>query len=248
MEEEVVSGLVRELCQELNRNQIVYCHWKSNAALDRSASGDNDLDLLVSRENIQDFTEILYRLDFKQAREPSERQIPGVLDYYGYDRETRQLIHVHAHYRLVFGHDATKNYHIPIEEPYLASACQNGLFKVPSAEFELIILVIRLMLKHSTWDTFLLNQGSLSSSEQNELKYLVNRASDIRICEILKEYLPFIDPKLFNACLRSLQSDLLDLGSCQAWSEAAELSHRLCPPAAHHRCRIETVAPGSLAD
>ena len=50
--------LIQELCKELNTNQIVYCHWKSNAALDRSASGDNDLDLLVRREHVSNFTEI----------------------------------------------------------------------------------------------------------------------------------------------------------------------------------------------
>lgn len=207
MEAKVVVGLVRELCKELNTNQIVYCHWKSNAAIDRSASAENDLDLLVSREDVGNFTEILARLGFKQAHEQPEHQMPGVLDYFGYDREADRLVHVHAHYQLIFGHDATKNYHLPIEEAYLASACQNGLFKVPSAEFELIILVIRLMLKHSTWDTFLLRQGKLSSSEKNELNYLLKLASSSRVDEILKAYLPYIDPRLFEACLQSLQSN-----------------------------------------
>jgi thymidylate kinase len=207
MDEKCVCGLIRELCKELNDNQIVYCHWKSNAALSRSACGDNDLDLLVSRKSVGNFTEILNRMGYKQAYEQSGRQMPGVLDYYGYDREADHLIHVHAHYQLIFGHDATKNYHIPIEEPYLASASLDGLFMVPSAEFELILLVLRLMLKHSTWDTFLLHQMRLSLSEKNELDYLLKRAYLPRINEILKEYLPFIGPELFNACLRSFQSD-----------------------------------------
>ena len=97
MEEEVALDLIRELCEELNSNQIVYCHWKSNAALDRSASGDNDLDLLVLREDVQKFTEILDRLGFKQAHEPVGHEMPGVLDYYGYSREADKL--VHAQYR-----------------------------------------------------------------------------------------------------------------------------------------------------
>ena len=105
------------------------------------------------------------------------------MDFYGYDRGANHLIHVHAHYQLIFGHDATKNHHIPIEEPYLASACQNGLFKVPSAEFELILLVIRLILKHSTWDTLLLHQGKLSITEQRELGFLLERASEPKVNE-----------------------------------------------------------------
>jgi thymidylate kinase len=205
MSNKCVLGLISKLCEELNTGQIVYCHWKSNAALDRSASGENDLDLLVGREHVQRFTEILTRLGFKQAHEQPDHQMPGVLDYYGFDQESGRLVHVHAHYQLIFGHDATKNYHIPIEEPYLASAYQCGLFKIPLPEFELILLVIRLMLKHSTWDTFLLHQGKLSGSEQNELAYLRNCSSEPKVEEILCKYLPFINNGLFQACLRSLE-------------------------------------------
>ena len=35
-------ALVVRLCQTLNAESIEYCHWKSNEALSRSASGDND--------------------------------------------------------------------------------------------------------------------------------------------------------------------------------------------------------------
>lgn len=199
--------IVRDLCRELNKNEMNYCHWKSNAAIDRSASGENDLDLLVSRSNEQNFTEILSRLGFKQALDCSEHRIPGILDYYGHDQKTGQLVHVHVHYQLVFGHDATKNYHIPIEVPYLASSTQSGLFKIPSAEFELIILVIRLMLKHASWDILLLHQGKLSLAEKNELDYLMKRISQTNMYGILNQHLPNIDPDLFEACLVNLTSD-----------------------------------------
>lgn len=214
VDEKPVLVIVRELCQELGKNGINYCHWKSNAALSRSASGENDLDLLVSRADGQRFTEILSRLGFKQAIKHPKFQLPGVLNYYGYDMKEERLIHVHAHYQLVLGHDSTKNYHIPVEGPYLASSTQNGVFMVPSAEFELIILVIRLMLKHSTWDTLLLNQGRLSSSERNELDYLVKRTTETRMVEILKDHLPYIDPRLFASCFNALTTN------CPIWDRA----------------------------
>lgn len=199
--------LVRRLCDALNEGGIAYCHWKSNNALDRSASGENDLDLLISRSNGRHFAEILHRLGFKQAREPGGRQMPGILDYYGCDSHTGSLVHVHAHYQLILGHDSTKNYHIPLEEPYLASAVQNGLFKVPAPEFELIVFVLRMMLKHSTWDTLLLRQGRLSPSEREELDFLIGRASQTGVNEILKEHLPFFPQQLFSCCLRMLGSE-----------------------------------------
>jgi hypothetical protein len=141
VDEKPVLGIVRALCQELGKNGINYCHWKSNAALSRSASGENDLDLLVSRADGQRFTEILSRLGFKQAIKHPKFALPGVINYYGYDMKEERLIHVHAHYQLVLGHDATKNYHIPVEGSYLASSTPNGVFMVsilPGIPFFLI--------------------------------------------------------------------------------------------------------------
>ena len=145
-----VLPLVQELCNVLRMENIDYCHWKSNNMLERSANGDNDLDLLISRADGSRFTEILFRLGFKQAHAPGEKQMPGVLDYYGYDEQAEKWVHVHAHYQLIMGHDMTKNFRLALERPYLESAVQGELFRVPSVEFEFIILVIRMILKHST--------------------------------------------------------------------------------------------------
>src|SRR6266542_5825788 len=138
-----VLDLIANLCQALEAEDIVYCHWKSNNALDRSASGDNDLDLLISRADVSRFTEILNRLKFKQVKAPIDKQMTSVLNYYGYDEQADRWVHVHAHYQLIMGHDMTKNFRLAIEEPYLESAVWDGLFKVPAAEFEFIVFVIR---------------------------------------------------------------------------------------------------------
>jgi thymidylate kinase len=196
--------LVTNLCRELDIRKIIYCHWKSNANLDRSASGENDLDLLISRSNVQQFTEIMFRLGFKQAYDLPKWRLPGVLDYYGYDQAAQKFVHVHAHYQLILGHDATKNYHLPIEKQYLESIVQEGLFNIPAPEFELIVLVIRLMIKHFTWDVVLLGNGRVSDAEQQELVYLQERASQPRIIDILKDILPCIDAPLFSKCVRAL--------------------------------------------
>jgi len=174
-------GLVRTLCRALEAEGISYCHWKSNNALDRSASGDNDLDLLVSRADVPRFNSILGRLEFKLAKASSEKQLPGVVDYFGYDEAAGRLIHVHAHYQLVLGHDMAKNYRLPIEEPYLESAVQGELFKVPAVEFEFIVFVVRMVLKHYTWDVILGGQGSLKRAERAELDYLQARISQQRV-------------------------------------------------------------------
>src|SRR5512142_1764420 len=97
--------LVAELCAALSVEGIDYCHWKSNPFLDRSASGDNDLDLLVSRRHTNEFTRILNSLGFKEALSPAHEALPGVRNYYGYDIQTGRLVHIHAHFQLVLGND-----------------------------------------------------------------------------------------------------------------------------------------------
>jgi thymidylate kinase len=197
-------GLIQSLCRTLEVERISYCHWKSNNALDRSASGENDLDLLVSREDVQRFTEILYRLEFKGAKTSPEKQMPGVLDYFGYDSEADKFVHVHAHYQLIVGHDMTKNYHLPIERPYLDSAVQGDLFKIPEPEFEMIVFVIRMILKHSTWDAILGREGKLKQAERQELAYLQSQADQNRVHVILKRHFPYVSEDLFEKCLQAL--------------------------------------------
>jgi thymidylate kinase len=198
-------ALVRTLCRTLEAEGVSYCHWKSNNALDRSASGENDLDLLVARADVQRFNSILGRLAFKQAMASIEKQLPGVVDHFGYDEAADKLIHVHAHYQLVLGHDMTKNYRLPIEEPYLASAIQGELFKVPSVEFEYIVFVIRMVLKHCTWDVILGGEGGLKRAERAELDYLQARVSPQRVHDIVKRHLPYIDVRLFDKLVRILE-------------------------------------------
>ncbi len=205
IEERSASKLVIRLCNTLNDEKINYCHWKSNAAIDRSASGENDLDLLVSRGDAQRFIEILIQLQFKEAYSSDGQQLPGTRDFYGYDQVADRVIHAHVHFQLVLGHDLSKNYHIPIETPYLASSAQHGLFKIPAPEFELAIFVIRMVLKHSTLDTILMVHGDLSASEHRELEYLQSLTSIDKLRAVFEKHLPFIDFHLFEASLQGLQ-------------------------------------------
>jgi hypothetical protein len=151
--DEIESGaldLVVALCRALEDEGIRYCHWKSNEAIDRSASGENDLDLLIDRSDADRFGEVLHRLGFKQARPAPSREVPGLIDHYGLDDRSGRLVHLQAHYQLVLGDDMTKNFHLPVEHAYLDSVGAGGLIRVPAPEFELAVFVIRMILKHST--------------------------------------------------------------------------------------------------
>ena len=196
-------ALVQELSDALETEAITYCHWKSNAFLDRSRRGENDLDLLVRRSDIGGFTIVMNRLGFKQATRPSGA-LPGIEDYYGYDRSSDQIVHVHAHYQLVVGDDLTKNYRIPLETAFLLTTIRDGEFRIPIPELELILLVIRLTLKHSTWDALLARSATVPGSAREELAFLQARADEGLLYALLREHLPFVDRGAFDAAMDSL--------------------------------------------
>jgi thymidylate kinase len=204
----VILDAIQRLCETLEDEGIAYCHWKSNDVLDRSASGENDLDLLISRSDAQRFTVVLYRLGFKEARPPLAKELPGIFHYYAYDTEADRFVHVHAHYQLVLGNDLTKNFHLPIERPFLESVVRDGLFRVPAPEIELLVFIIRMVLKFSLLD----RRVALPASAKRELDYLINKIDRDRMFEALGNHLPFIDRDLLKDCLRSLGPD------CSLWT------------------------------
>lgn len=198
---------VAMLSHALQSASVKYCHWKSNNTLDQSGSGDKDIDLLVDRSDSLKFSSVLAQCGFKLAHAPSGKQMPGVLDYFGYDAAADKWVHVHAHYQLIAGHDFSKNYRLPIEQPYLESSYQQGIFKVPKPEFEFIVFVARMMLKHSTWYAILSGEGRLKPAEREELLYLQSRVARPQLNAILELHLPYFGVTLFWKCVDSLSSN-----------------------------------------
>lgn len=203
--------LIETLARLLEEEGVCYCHWKSNAAIDRSATGDNDLDLLVHRGDVRKLTEILSRLGFVRARKPGS-SIPGIESFYGFDTGSGRLVHVHVHYQLVLGDDRTKNYRLPIEDAYLGSAKPAGLFALPSAELEYVVFVVRMVLKYCTWDEIAWcaargRRAGPSRTESSELAYLEARVDQARATSLVEEHLAFVGAELFAACVAASRPD-----------------------------------------
>jgi thymidylate kinase len=203
-------SLIVRLARLLEESGVRYCHWKSNAAIERSACGDNDLDLLVHREDVRRFTEVLSGLGFARARKKGA-SIPGIESFYGFDAEADRLVHAHAHYQLVLGDDRTKNYRLPIEDAYLRSSAQAGLFRLPAPEFEYVVLVIRMVLKYCTWDEIVWNamrakRARPKRTEREELEHLRSRIDEERVAHVVGEHLPYVGAALFTACVEAVAS------------------------------------------
>jgi thymidylate kinase len=201
--------LIKKLCDTLNAQRISYCQWKSNWKLHHWLSGEGDLDLLIDRADAQRFVGLIQGLGFKQAEPSSDRMVPGILNFYGFDQEASRFVHLHVHYQLVIGHDLTKNFHLPIEQLYLENVTRTGIIPVPAVEFELVVFVLRMVLKHSTFESILRRgfrrRPSISAVEQ-ELQQLKSKANPARVAAILPQVVPGVDPVFFNACEQSLRT------------------------------------------
>lgn len=198
--------LVTRLSLGLYDARVPYCHFKSNEAIDRSLVGENDLDLLIGAAGADRFLEVLSELGFKEGVPGRVRRMPGVAQYYGLDGPSGRLVQVHAHRRLVFGDDMTKNFALDVEDDYIASAVRKpGTLAVASPDYELLLFAFRMVAKHCTIDAMLMGQGRLTTSERRELVWLTERVDLDRISAIVGSRLPFVGPDLFEACLAAIQ-------------------------------------------
>jgi thymidylate kinase len=212
-DKESALDLIVQLCQLLDKERIAYCHWKSNAMLNRSACGQNDLDLLIDKADSRRFEEIIYHLGFIEAISRSHEPLPGISHYYGLDISSGHIVHLHRHYQLIVGHDLLKNHHLTLEAAFIESAIHNGLFKVPVPELELIVFVIRMILKRPLFlDTHL--HRPLNPYAAAELDYLCSHVSMPKLDLLLQAHLPEISTQLWERSLASLQPN------CSRWERA----------------------------
>jgi thymidylate kinase len=243
-------ALVREVCVALAGDRVRYCHFKRNAFLDRSRTGDKDLDLLIARADEDRFSATMHGLGFKLAHRP-DGGLPGILDYYGYDSQTGRIIHVHAHYQLVVGDDLTMNYRIPLEDAFLGAAREDGEFLVPPPELELILLVIRLALRHLTWDAVVTRRARVPASSRAELAFLQERVEEDQVDRLLEQWLPFVDERTFRDCRLALAPDagrgagiraggrlVTALKPCARRSRAADVSLKMWRRGTEIVCRL----------
>lgn len=201
--------LIQKLCESLNAQRISYCHWKSNYKLNRWLAGEGDLDLLVERADSQRFTSIISGLGFQQAEPPENRRVPGVLHFYGLDKPTGRLVHLHVYYQLVFGDDLTENYHLATENIYLQNSARQGLMAIPSREAELIVFVLRNVLKYSPVESSVRTalRKQPNAVKHQELEFLESSVDPLKLANLLSRLAPSVDTTLFNRCLQSLRPD-----------------------------------------
>lgn len=163
------------LCN-FEKENIIYCHWKSNEHLNESLQGDTDLDILFLPYQRSKIENVLSNSGLKRFRATPLMQYNAIEDYIGYDENEAKIWHLHIHYNLTLGENHLKGYTLPWGKEILENRKydQRGIY-VSDTSDELFLLYIRMSLKLRWRDIF----KNLSDADKLELKWLKERVSEI---------------------------------------------------------------------
>ena len=195
---------IRELIENLN-NSIKYCHWKSNFALTQALSGKTDVDLLVDRNDADSFRALMSKLCFRPAVANAVASFPSVEHYFALDEGRGELVHVHAYYRVITGESLVKNYRLPIEEMLLENTWEVESIHLPAKSAELVIFTLRMMLKHTSVVELLMLARDWKHVRE-EILWLLEGGQVDESINLIRDWLPAVDPRLFSECVQAIRS------------------------------------------
>ncbi len=189
--EERIPGNVQQLFEQLNRDGVTYCHWKSNEHLMKGLVGDTDLDVLVSPESRDTACDILRRNEYIRVRSHRWNAYDGVEDWIGLDAETAIQTHIHLHFRLITGKMNLKEQYLPWSETMLENRVfleEPGVW-VCDPDMEILILISRILLKRFDFVPIPNNSArfKLSGPDAKELAYLRERTNGERTAVFASE-------------------------------------------------------------
>jgi hypothetical protein len=143
------SEVVINLFSKWNKEQFVYCHWKSTNHLKESFLAKTDLDVLIDRSNVEPAVASALQLGFVELKTTHFRGYPSVRDFVAYDNVLKSWIHLHFHTQLICGDRWVKSYHLPFEKLILQNRVKHKDFDIwiISPEDELLILIYRMNAK-----------------------------------------------------------------------------------------------------
>jgi thymidylate kinase len=195
---------IQTFIEELNRNGIRYCHWKSNHSLSESLAGQSDVDLLVHREDASLFRSLLTQHNFRPTVNKDGDSFPSVEHYFALDEESGVLVHVHAYFRVITGDSLAKNYRFPIEDMLLQNTRMEGSIPVLTKSAELVVFTVRMMLKHTSLVELILLARYWKQAKQ-EAVWLLEAGSIDETLRLVDYWLPSIDLALFSDCVAALR-------------------------------------------
>ncbi len=164
---------ISKLIKELDKQEIRYCHWKSNEHLCDALNGDTDLDILFDPVDRVSIEKIFDCCGLKRFRATPLMQYNAIEDFIGFDESEAKIWHVHTHYRMTLGEKHLKGYTINPWGKRLLETRVRGEENVWTASpfYEYVILLSRIALKLRWRDTF----QKISKGDCAEIAWLRGR-------------------------------------------------------------------------
>jgi thymidylate kinase len=132
---------------------IGFALWKSNYHIGDALAGNTDLDMLVNRHDQLRFETTLYKLAAIKVLSQPWARYPNVEDWLVFDRTTGGFLHLHVHFNMLTGLKRIKHLQLPWANTVLANLRidERSGWPTPTAEMELLILLIRIWAKMPPW-------------------------------------------------------------------------------------------------
>jgi thymidylate kinase len=178
--------LVRDLTRRLETEGILYCHWKSNEHLRAALCGATDLDILFDEGEQTRIATLLRQTGFAHFRSVWFRRYPAIEDFIGVDPEKGNVVHVHAHFRLVLGEKLVKSYRLPWETELLATRVWDEVHEIYRSDpvWEMLLLIIRAAMKLTRARKHAGHNSPARSGADREMTWLKERVSLPDLCEL----------------------------------------------------------------
>ena len=134
----------QQLLEQLNNNSVRYLHWKGSNHFTDGFCGKGDVDLLVHEGDKDKLYALLKALGFLRPETQVFLRHPQIEDWIGMDKPTGTLIHLHLHFRAVFGKQLVNEYtFLPYDVCFELAREQEGcMVQDPAVEF--LILLCRI--------------------------------------------------------------------------------------------------------
>ncbi|HUQ35391.1 MAG TPA: hypothetical protein VM144_03345 [Aestuariivirga sp.] len=177
----------------LQRESVRFCHWKSNHHLAEALAGKTDIDLFVAPADQAAFARVAVETGALKILSQPWGRYPNVEDWLLLDEATGNFLHLHVHYALMTGLKRVKHLQIPWENALL-SHLRNDLssdWPIPSAEMELLILLVRIWAKMPPWRRFV--SPEIPSHIAKELDWLRHDANPEELIALSRELKLCID-------------------------------------------------------
>jgi hypothetical protein len=172
---------LRALVEDLRREGVRWCSWKSNEHLAEALEGRTDLDVLVHPDDLEMLRRVAANHGAKPLLPPPRAAFPGMEHLLGRDPDSGRLFHLHVHDRLVLGQRYVKNHRLPIEAAFLRSPDILDGVPVPQPALELGVLAIRTLLKYrprdAVKDVLKIRTPGIEGPMAVELRWLGERTS-----------------------------------------------------------------------